>query len=734
MTLQEVVQRVRVSQQLAGTDPAAALGKNRALFLDFIRQDRAYIVPEAEVSEEALEQKLFRPYTAPAQDGDPRLFLRVFSHEELAASFAEQHGQEQVCEIDGIELVQLAKTWFLRGAYGFLLNDGSVWTALSFPDFLVDFYREILGDETLARPEFIALVSFINMVRQNHAYHIQAGRPTLRDAGAPIQTRFVDRPNDIWSAEPGDWLYEECRLEHLMQASGASNDALIYIKTSKCDLKIQPAYLRAALCAAGLADRTAQPGLDFHTDSIALDYRMQDFDLERFPLQCQLAELPKLEEPEPGVEPAEAASPPLWVGLLEKLKKLRPEKKHKEAAPQEEGKEPEKKERKPLQLDPRRMVKGFFAAAFLLILIAVVVQLLKPSALDKLEDALAAGDDAQTVVIYQERVSRDPDSREASLQMLAADLDAALEAYAADAITADQLAGKITAYEDIKAMQAKCGSVYDQASALERSKTAFNEGLVETSMAGRLTAWQGVIEADTGSMEAMQSALVSNADLYKDLMFEEVRGMDRGSALSALLLLQSYYPDDKDVADRIQEWRDETAGGPPAAQPGGPGTGGASEPGWPIMVGDIYVTKAGGSYDLHIPWQNCSGHTIDGLLFTVTALDTAGDPITAVMVDDTGKETTYDQYIADVGTGADLDGDGTGDGFEDGFAMPEDAAWKSAWATSEEISGVRLDSVWLRYEDETIPPWTYTRPAGDQEPGAPENPAPSVSWDDLLGS
>ena len=72
MTLQEVVQRVRVSQQLAGTDPAAALGKNRALFLDFIRQDRAYIVPEAEVSEEALEQKLFRPYTAPRPGRRPQ--------------------------------------------------------------------------------------------------------------------------------------------------------------------------------------------------------------------------------------------------------------------------------------------------------------------------------------------------------------------------------------------------------------------------------------------------------------------------------------------------------------------------------------------------------------------------------------------------------------------------------------------------------------------------------------
>ena len=158
MTLKEVAQRIQVSQQQAERDPAGALKKNRDLFLDLIRQDQAFIIPEAVVSQEALEQKLFRPYIAPAQEGDPRLFLRVFSHLDPATVFAEQQGQNQVCEIDGVELVQLAKTYFLRGTYGFLLNDGSAWTAIAFPDLLTEFYKEILGDESLGRPEFISLI------------------------------------------------------------------------------------------------------------------------------------------------------------------------------------------------------------------------------------------------------------------------------------------------------------------------------------------------------------------------------------------------------------------------------------------------------------------------------------------------------------------------------------------------------------------------------------------------
>ena len=71
MTLKEVAQRIQVSQQQAERDPAGALKKNRDLFLDLIRQDQAFIIPEAVVSQEALEQKLFRPYIAPAQEGDP---------------------------------------------------------------------------------------------------------------------------------------------------------------------------------------------------------------------------------------------------------------------------------------------------------------------------------------------------------------------------------------------------------------------------------------------------------------------------------------------------------------------------------------------------------------------------------------------------------------------------------------------------------------------------------------
>lgn len=748
MTLKEVAQRIQVSQQQAERDPAGALKKNRDLFLDLIRQDQAFIIPEAVVSQEALEQKLFRPYIAPAQEGDPRLFLRVFSHLDPATVFAEQQGQNPVCEIDGVELVQLAKTYFLRGTYGFLLNDGSAWTAIAFPDLLTEFYKEILGDESLGRPEFISLIQFINMVRQNYAYNIQAGRPAVYDVENRTQARFTDKPNDIWSSE-GDWVYEDCKLEHLMMASGASNDTFIHIKTAKCDMRIQPAYLRAALCAAGMGDRRTQPDLNFHTESIALDYRMQDFDLERFPLQCELAELPRLDdepEPEPPAteeppkkkEKPKAQMPGFIALLLAKFKNLGKEEPPKEPAedvldvpPEEtltEEKPPEPElEKKRYNLDPKLMVKLFFGAAFLIILVAVIMQVMKPTPIDDLKEAVEAGNTAAAVELYDECISRDPECREELLQLFAADLQASLDGYAADTVTANQLAEKINNYKTISVLQEKCDAAYLQASDLEQSKTNYNKGLVETSMVARLTAWRGVIIEDIGSMTAMKNALETNADLYKGLMFEEIKGMDRGPALSALMLLQSYYPNDKDVVDNIQDWRDQMAAQQIPDSVDGPPAGTGSQEDWPITMGEISVQYNGTGYDLYIPWQNTSGRPMNGPLFAVTALDADGVPVVSTIVKEDGTSFSYSQYVADAGPGP----------YEDGFVWPETAYWENVWVTDQRIESVRLDSISINYtdgSDEDPVDWSYTATGEEPETEPEDGTEPWISWEDFLGS
>ena len=586
------------------------------------------------------------------------------------------------------------------------------------------------------------------MVRQNYAYNIQAGRPAVYDVENRTQARFTDKPNDIWSSE-GDWVYEDCKLEHLMMASGASNDTFIHIKTAKCDMRIQPAYLRAALCAAGMGDRRTQPDLNFHTESIALDYRMQDFDLERFPLQCELAELPRLDdepEPEPPAteeppkkkEKPKAQMPGFIALLLAKFKNLGKEEPPKEPAedvldvpPEEtltEEKPPEPElEKKRYNLDPKLMVKLFFGAAFLIILVAVIMQVMKPTPIDDLKEAVEAGNTAAAVELYDECISRDPECREELLQLFAADLQASLDGYAADTVTANQLAEKINNYKTISVLQEKCDAAYLQASDLEQSKTNYNKGLVETSMVARLTAWRGVIIEDIGSMTAMKNALETNADLYKGLMFEEIKGMDRGPALSALMLLQSYYPNDKDVVDNIQDWRDQMAAQQIPDSVDGPPAGTGSQEDWPITMGEISVQYNGTGYDLYIPWQNTSGRPMNGPLFAVTALDADGVPVVSTIVKEDGTSFSYSQYVADAGPGP----------YEDGFVWPETAYWENVWVTDQRIESVRLDSISINYtdgSDEDPVDWSYTATGEEPETEPEDGTEPWISWEDFLGS
>lgn len=715
MTLREVVQRIQASQQLAESDQAAALQENRMLFLDLLRQDQAYIVPDAEVSQEALVQKLFRPCIAPAQEDDSRLFLRVFSHEEPAAAFAERQGRTQVCKIDGVELAQLAKTYFLRGVYGFLLNDGSVWTALSFPDFLTGFYQDILGDPSLARPEFVALIQFINMVRQNYAYHIQAGRLTVQNAEKPLTLRFTDRPDSLWTDDAGEWLYEDCKIDHLIRASKESSGVVLHIRTARIDLKIQPAYLRAALCAAGLDGQNTQPSLDFHTDAIALDYRMQDFDRERLPLQEQLAELPRPDEPELEPEPEAPQEPKKQpkvpgqmkaklAGIFAAAVAIFHKKKHnpepdqpdesnaQESATEGEAATGPAKEKKKFTLNPKLMVKGFALAAFLIVAVAFINAVLTPAPRDELEKAIESGDYAAAVEYYERCVDRDPSDREELLQLLAADLDNNLAAYAADEIPARQLAEIINTYGTISAMEDKCDAVYDQAADLEESKTNYQKGLVETSIIARLQAWQGVIPEDTGSMKAVQTALAENSDAYKQMGIEETKSMKTAPAIAALTMLQTYYPGDKEVTDAIlaRKLEDSRPEQDIPSSVDEPLDDTVAEANWPVAVGEpsaVYNTETS-SYDLYIPWENISGGEIESICFLVTALDADGQPVVSSGYNEDGEPVEYSQYLANMPSGP----------YEAGYQMPDNGYWESAFTTDQDIVSVRLDSVWIQID------------------------------------
>ena len=215
---------------------------------------------------------------------------------------------------------------------------------------------------------------------------------------------------------------------------------------------------------------------------------------------------------------------------------------------------------------------------------------------------------------------------------------------------------------------------------------------METSIIARLRAWQGVIPEDTGSMNAVQTALTQNADAYKQMGIEETKSMKTAPAIAALTLLQTYYPGDKEVTDAILERKleDSKPGQDIPSSVDGPLDDTVAEANWPVAVGElsaVYNAEAG-SYDLYIPWENISGGEIESICFLVTALDANGQPVVSSGYNEDGEPVEYSQYLANMPSGP----------YEAGYQMPDNGYWQSAFTTDQDIASVRLDSVWVQID------------------------------------
>lgn len=695
MTLNEITQRIGDTQRLAEHDPASALEQNLGLFIDIARQDSIYIVPSAAIPADTLASKTFSPYAAPAQEDDPRLFLRIFSHDDPAYVFSERSlGSPQAVELDGVEMMQLARFYFLRGLYGFLLNDGLAWAAISFPDFLKGCFSEkILGDEKLARPEFIALVQVINMVRQGDHYKMVLARQMLKDAQKAETLFFLDQAAKSRFNGP-EYVFEELNMAKLLQQATAPEDARINIWTGRTRCQVSAGMLRAAFCAAGITEQERDPSLDFHTDSIALEFGFRDLEGNPAAQDLKLASLPGPNETaaRPKGKSSKACAARVaafWAGLKKgirtKAARLTPDT---DLSPKEE------RPRKRPKLSSALMVKGFFLAAFLMVVVFFLTSLAKPTPIKEATSSIEAGNYAGIAALYESCVKVDSSNRDILIPLMSQDLSDKLAAYAADECTATELAEAIDAYRSIPAMEQACSSAYNQAAALETSKLAYQQGLSEFTILARLECWRGVIEADTGSMAAMRDALAKNAEQYKASAFIEAEEMQPKAALSKMYMLQTFYPDDQDVLSEItmlqaNAFHQQGSAMEATVPDNEPVSAGDSL----IQVSGISTSPAGiyGNVNLYIKWMNTSGKDIEQIYFTLVPLDYRGSEL-ATTVDN--GDGLYSKFIAamDAGMGP----------YADGYVAPDDFYWKDAWSNHSIVSA-KLVEVSIFFVGENAP-------------------------------
>lgn len=698
MTLREITQRISEMQQLAGKDAAAALAENRRLFVDLARQDEIFIVPAELVSDEDLLHGRFLPCIAPAQSHDPRAFIRVFSHEDAAAAFAATHHCVGTHKIDGVELMQLSKFYFLRGSFGLLLNDGLAWAAISFPDFLSGCFQDILGDSTLVRTEYVTLVEFINMVRQNEFYHLSVGHQLIKGADDPEKIFFLS-PQKKDRFEGLDYVFEELSIPKLLQSAAAHETAHVHIRTDKSSIQVSSSMLRAAFKATGIIFSESDAfytDIDFHTDSIALDFRLSDFpSQERSMLEgFQLAELPTPHEEAPESEDSEKKEKKSFVNELYKhIKQFRRPLKD-EAANQEKDKHPQ---RKRARLPYKKIAAGILSTVLTLTVFIGANMLLKPSPEYRLRNCISEGRYTEVAEKYDICIEKKPDTKDELLKEMTEDLNARLTAYAADDISAENLRTAIDGYRPIKEMQSVVASTYQTASALEQSKLAYEQGENELLVTDKLNKWRSVLKSDTGSQSKMAETLEKQALLYKGTIFLLVDSKEPLDAISDLMLLQSYYPNDTDISDKIREIQ-ESAKKPTATIPEveEPDNSGSFAPETtmessdsPILIQKMYAQNVGfnGRQDLCILWENTSGKEIATVNFKVYACDKTGEKIATYL--DNGDYYIY--YVAEDSAG----------GYEDGYSTKTAHTWTKVW-NSTTLSSVHLDMVSITYADGSV--------------------------------
>ena len=637
MTLEQFNQQISDVQKVAASNPEEAITKNKALFIEFAQQDGAFVVLDGAL-----------PLSAPAQDGDPRLFLRVFSHEEAAQVFVEKRGGGQVTAIDGVELMQLAKSSFLRGVYGFLLNDGFAWAILPFPDFLQECFRVVFGAENMYNEDYVAIIQLINMVRRNDFYKLRTAQPPDSKGLYILDTAAQESP------EFAGHVMEDLSPNELLHTADCLKDSDFCIRIGNTSRTIPAEMLQAALRLTHLGEPFPD---DFHVDSISLDFCLEDF---------------ATKEP-----PAKESK---------KSKKEKRPKRERKAKPPREKKVKQTREKK--KLNPKAALTvvtvGFAILAFTALFFGGFFN--KKTPLESLKNDIDTQYYSDVAKHYA--ACKDDGTDGEAQQIMLNDLDAKFQAYVAGDCTAENLKNIIFFYASISYIQGEAEAVYAQAAAVEQSKKAYQDGLDTKSVSSRLECWRKVSMDDPDTYSAMLANLSDHAREYKRIIFVEAASLPESDALSRLILLQSFYPGDPEISAKI---RDIQAGvpvsGPAPEQPGE-----TVEPTSLISITSAYVqtnSMWGDDVDLCINWENISGKKIEEVDFEVIPYDSGGNQVTTKKANEDGQY--YSRYLArDIGP------------FDDGYVTPANHRWEDAWVNSS-IAGMAIDKVSILFVGEETP-------------------------------
>lgn len=316
------------------------------------------------------------------------------------------------------------------------------------------------------------------------------------------------------------------------------------------------------------------------------------------------------------------------------------------------------------------------------------------------QKALHEGDYEKAVEIYDRSTNKM--FRSKAEKSLTSQADAVLEAYRNGEITGQEARSKLDALSLVSGSSDDLADVYSEAAEIERSKKAYQEGLLlyqAGDYVSAMEAWSGISEKDPQS-SAEAKRLLEDEKVKKALNSEisaQVNGegnMPSSRLMQALVFLKGLLPEFPNLDTSIAQLEPLTAKEYGENGLGNGTAGGQSGESFDLFAEDVEINRNApvkimqikttrpnveGGIDLFIRWQNRSGQTISRIIFIVKPTNEFGTVMNC-------RKQGYSTYYAiDKGP------------YENGKGTPSDTwKWSNAWFNPL-ISKAELMSVHIEY-------------------------------------
>ena len=649
---------------------------------------------------------VFAPYFINGQEAGN--FLRLFSHTEIAQTYLLKHEDQNIQKVSIVETIQLAKTYFINGGFGFILNEGDKWLNIPFGEYLEVFFERIHYNDEMFNRTCADVLVFLNELRYGELFSyntfVQENKPVKVIGEFIIFSKYKDM-SYVLEQNP-DLQIQSIAINDLFDMESA---ALLCILSEEKVIKTSADFVQEGMKYLSLDKPDEADITDWHIKDISLVFNVE----EQVVISNDVVEnnnhseddiiafgdeIPDSEEMQPSVSETvnsklKVTKTNLFTAIKSfKIPRFKQDKKI-EQVPENSVKEIHViDEKEPdiikTKIEPNLFIKyikkTLSIKTFLIILLVFfavlgigMIGVQHNRAVKDFELFCSYVDNSEfgnAYTLYNEaNLSKNAD------QYLEDKLDKLILSYVSDEIRTEEVKASIQSLSNFPSMQQEVEVARLTVSKLEGSKSAYESGNKNDSVYEKLDIWRQVIELDSINYSAVQETVQNNQLKYETELTDEIEYYStriKDFAKARYEVLAYWYPD----SAITQEWSNKFSF-----------DNSSFLSIYPVSIYNINIEQGLDSYwTLKLEWENKSVKTIKSIRFSLVALDEKGNILTCS--DYQGKWTVFDAidpHEYEHGEGS----------------FNKDYKWNKAFYGSL-VAAVKLTGIYIEYTDGSTASYT----------------------------